>query len=228
MSTGIILTAGKSTRLENKVLLPIKGGVMFESALNFLRQHETIENIVVVQDRSRVVESYWKIRSEYYEGDCPEVEFVVQPKPVGISDALNRAAILCSDNAVITFGDNRYPTLPDPHTMSIVKNGIPDYCTYISYDAQTKLPELDRYEPNHLKTCQWSERDNGVHKYYLAGFLGLKRSTMEDMDGPLINFLNDQKIKGVKLSAQWTNEWMDLGTVPTYQTYLNLWRIHEA
>lgn len=220
MTTGIILTAGKAERLDNKILLPIKEGCMFESALQFLRKCD-VENIVIVQDKRRLVESYWKIRQEYYDGFCAPVQFVVQPEAEGVCDAITRAACLVDDWGIVTFGDNWYGKW-DPSKLKFDD----EFCTVVRH--KNSHEDLDRYQPANHKT-PWATRDKGTrHDEYLAGLIHLRRRTMEEACGSLCSFLNTKGIKGRNVPQTMNDSWMDLGSVEYYQTYLRMWEIHEA
>lgn len=219
MTTGVILTAGTATRLDNKVLLPIKEGAMFESALLFLMRCE-VEEIVIVQDSRRLIEAYWKIRQEAYE-PCPPVRFVMQRFANGVTDAISRAAPLVEDWGIVTFGDNLYSQW-GPVGMKFDE----EYCTVVRH--RNSKEDLDRYTPANTKR-QWEERDpESTHSEYLAGYLHLRRVTMEEAGGELIEFLNYHKIPGRNVPQVANDKWMDLGTTESYQTYLRLWEIHEA
>ena len=201
MTTGVILAGGEASRMPNKILLPVECGVLFESALKFLRRSEC-DPIVIVQNKLRWPELYLKSRHRD-EG----IQFVVQPEPEGVCDAINRAAPLVSDYACITFADNLYPW---DHIHNYTGE---NYATYMNLKDHPKAvkAQLDRYP--------WEQRKLDDHDTFFAGYMHLSRRTMEDVSGNLMDAFNRFKIKGQKVNDI---GWWDLGTVENYQSYLHL------
>jgi len=204
--TGIVLAAGAAARLPNKALLPIAGDrICIESALGWLARQERVSKIVVVVNTSGIVPAVLDMR-----GWRGRLEYVVQPRMLGVVDAIARCAPLVKDDAVVTFCDNVYdgmdaPGVVPPPLASVIQG--------------TKVEDqLDWYDPS---SSQWRLR--GGHEtpqWYFAGWMVVPRAVAE-LGMPhqaLVKFMNEHGFVPLRRER---GSWTDIGTPTSYRRYLD-------
>src|SRR5262245_2279447 len=101
---GIVLAAGASTRLPNKILLPQRNAEpVIESAIDFCQEHCDCTDVV---HGGGIVEAYLRTLGDVY--DVP-VHLTRQPEPAGVLDAIHwGVGDLLKAQYLITFADNIY------------------------------------------------------------------------------------------------------------------------
>ncbi len=190
---GVILAAGKATRLPNKPLLPIAGRkIAIESALEFCQAR--CSGTVIVDSPNKIVTDVCHTRGWVFDT-------VVQPQPLGVPDAIATAEMFYSEETyLITFCDNIYPQQEN----------------VIIGHASTRL--LDRKQLDGCMNGHWVSRAyNPPDK--LAGWYVLN-SQQAQCGLPYessIDFLNRCCVVP-KLCDD--NDWFDVGTIESYREYL--------
>lgn len=196
MKLGVVLAAGEAKRLPNKALLPIENGQLaIESAINFCKA-SGCDEIVVVVDCNYLVPLVLQKR-----GHC--LRYTVQPRAVGVCDAINRAAALLDPNGkmLVSFCDNIYREVE-----TAWHNPRPTACI-----REAPNGHLDGWDGE-----KWVER-NVKTKFKLAGWLRMPYATAINFDGSLVDQLNEHRFKAEVSSVRWH----DIGTVDSYRRYLS-------
>lgn len=192
MMIGVVLAAGKSERLLNKVLLPKRNGEpVIHSAIKFSKLH--CDRTIVVT--SGVVTEYVK------HGLCMEV---LEREPMGVTHALRSAYMSVTEynpTWLVLFGDNvysGYETLPTETGLASIRKVEGD--------------QLDGWDGN-----KWVDRSE-LPVYKLAGWLYLTNNqfrTIGQADN-LISGVNQAEVKSFITGV----EWYDIGTPESYAAYL--------
>ncbi len=212
---GVILAAGKATRLPNKALLPIADGkIAIESAIAFCNR--VAQTTLVVVDPARIIEEVLRRRGHR------NLKFVVQPEPFGVTDAIARGAAAAENRELIlvTFCDNVY----DPEeNVSAISN----YASVRSVDS----PQLDQWSQGKKKWIprltnddeddgNWNRGEIGQNPKF-AGWMILQHSVAElgVPEENVLSFMNRHNVKPKE--ANHKLRWWDIGTVQSYKQYLS-------
>lgn len=202
MRTGVVLAAGEATRMPNKLLLPLVGGdIVVESAIAFAKKH---------CDRVAVVTGISPLLRVVLEHKGHDLEFVVQPLPLGVLDAISRASPLVSDDALVVFGDNYYP---DDFPVT----GVTSRASTVLVREPNQLDWYDSQIP------QWRRRDDlrrgKKGDWCFAGWMSLTRRQCETAGAhdDVVDFMNEEGVKPYEVRADVA--WTDLGTPKTYEEY---------
>jgi hypothetical protein len=198
--------------MPNKALLPLADGktIVIESSIAMLQSAGCQRLVMVVSPGPNVLkEILWKREHQ-------DIEYVVQPAPFGVADAISRAAPLCPHGSIVAFSDNVYGELRAlPNPLGPAAPAAPAATTV---SARLDQPHLDYYN-RHEK--QWKARPAPKGSDVMAGFLLLRQ---EDMtrglpDMGMTSFLNRIHAAQIPLPCK---SWADVGTFDSYARYLGL------
>lgn len=221
MSTlGIVLAAGESSRFPNKLFLPSfteTDGcrIVVQSSLRHLCRLGC-EDIVVVEGPNRLVGNVLRLFHE-------NVSAVIQPKPLGVVDAIQKACTICLNSreckVIITFGDNIYAE-DDMIVLSQSYATIRRIPPKNNHDLMWN--SLDIYEGDRVNPWEPRRPVNGRNgRFRLAGWLqfvpeDIQRLVTFDPSMTLCEMLNILNVKGIESEAKW----YDLGTPDAYDAYV--------
>lgn len=196
---GILLAGGAASRLPNKPLLPMKDlRPVCCSGIDYIKRHGINEIVVVTPPSSVIVDVIDKLY-----GNHTNLEFVYQPQPTGVGDALS--LVNRQGSAMIVMADNVYPE--------------DEYLT--DYDDTIDEPEvIVRRVP------AW--RATHLVRVGRNGFLTRTGSGTLALTTPWIVMPNNFSVpegwpdlSGVKRKERSAVGWWDIGTADTYAAY---WR----
>jgi hypothetical protein len=192
---GIILAAGKATRLPDKPLLPRPGGGLLIDYSFDLCQAALCEEIRIIVSPDSVL--------PFVLGDRPRTKYVVQEKP-GVHGAIvSGMARGPADRYLVTFCDNAYDPVSESYTVRDCRPNC----------ASTRLfkPGLDltSREPDGF----WARGGASSSTAYFAGWLLLRNGLIEQAD-TFEAWLNVNSIAPVFTPD---NGWLDAGTLASYK-----------
>lgn len=196
MNTGLVLAAGESARLPNKVLLPIADGrIAVESAIEFCWRNG-VSRVVVVMSPTSCLAPVLAMRRH-------NVLFVVQSEPLGPVDAMRCAADFCYDEVLVTFGDNVYDLVETPVYSDGTRASV------------RKVPDVTNLDGWDDSTNTWKCRSEN----FSHAFAGWVTTHKRDLWGhcSFVDWLTRAKAE-VYISAGY--QWADIGTPESYLTYL--------
>lgn len=234
---GIVLAGGAAQRLPNKVLLPVHLGSHIGpcilSSLNYLVRHDVKMISVVIGPDSPVPD----VVEGFDPMLCDSIDWVVQPEPTGVCDAIHLVAqkrhpCVAATRSMILCGDNVYPhgeNLQD----EINANDEFVVCRHLEAWRSTHLVRMSYNAPDQRHTSE--DTAYAVFGRQLPGRVCLttpwvlSHRTMGDawMRGDdmarVLNELNActntrKRIEGVLCRG---DGWHDIGTPATYAHY---WR----
>jgi hypothetical protein len=190
--TAVILAAGESTRLPNKLMLPRHdSGVVLEYALEYAAAHCDEVCLVANPHDSPL----WTYAQRW------PVTRVAQTTPRGVVDAIRIGANWARTKSILVlFGDNVYhlDEVPPPEGGHATVRYFPNRHDLDGWDGQ------------------WVDRKADVD-LRLAGSIMLDRDSAVAMpDGSLVDALNAMRIS----PCQRDTNWQDLGTLSEYTRYL--------
>ena len=196
---GILLAGGAATRLPNKPLLPMRDlrPVCF-SGMDYLLRHEVDHVAVVTPPSSVIVDVIDKVY-----GDKIDLDFIYQPEPTGVGDALNLVN-RDGQSSLIVMADNVYPQGELLPTDS-------SYCWAVVRQVPAwRMPHLVRLgKHNHL-----TRTGPGTHALSTPWFL------TEDCNEPISSEGWDH-FSGLTPVIRPGDRWWDVGVPETYAAY---WR----
>lgn len=199
---GIVLAAGKASRLPNKALLPINDTMIsIESAVQFCRRNHC-EKIAVVVNSTGVIDAVMNSRGHH------DLIYIVQPELYGVPDAISRGSIIADSpgSCLITYCDNIYCESEEVSTAymmhaSVRKSDNDDLDVYHRITKWTNRKE--NKDPNSLKFLGWILLSKSV-----AGSGTVSMSTLD--------LLNDNGVKPKIMNYMC----YDIGTVDSYLNYI--------
>lgn len=205
MLHGIMLAAGESTRLPNKALLPIAGGMpCIMSGLGLLKRSGAQRITIVISPDSCIPQ----VLKGLYDDS---LEYVVQPKALGVPDALSQLkGISDDDTLMVTFCDNVF---------------VEEECIPWGICPSAAVREMS---PSNHQLDGWTKVNKCwvLRTYYtplkLAGWYVIKGEHLLMVESPesSIVFLNS-----IEAEAMFINHpWWDIGTMNSYKEY---WREHS-
>lgn len=198
MLEGIILAAGASTRLANKVFMPIdQGRIVLESALGQVQKRT-----VVIAPGSLVPEI---LNMRNVDQDTT---YAMQTSPIGVVDAIACGMKGKRREQYVLFGDNVYGGRLNPSPMG-------EFCSVVF--MKDGAPELDWHDG-----CVWRERPCPTGHNALAGYMCIEPQRFANLDTcrlTLVDFLNHIKMLPCRYDGEY---WYDVGTYEGYMKYL--WR----
>lgn len=193
MRNGLVLAAGKSTRLSNKALMPMRNGrPVICSAIDFLLNNDCYNVEVIVSPKSMIQAA---IRHLY-----PNLIWTVQSEPKGVVHAI-QCAYKRPGSWLITFCDNIYPK-----GEKVPKSAL--------NRASTRV--IDSIELDGFDLTKWVDREKRpVAK--LAGWVHLPYVHATIRGDRLIDMLNNFFVESMPMDDR---GWHDIGTYPSYMEYL--------
>ena len=190
---GIMLAAGKATRLPNKALLPVKDGIAIESGLRFLTRN--CDDVVVVESPNMVISNVLDMRGWDFDS-------IIQAEPTGPQNAI-QDVVDCLEypRYLVAFCDNIY-TENEFHNVD-----VGNYASVRECDND----ELDGYEDG-----QWISRENNPGLKF-GGWLCFESwGTGGHMGNSMLGCMNANGFQPVIRHEPW---W-DIGTIKSYKEYL--------
>lgn len=215
MMQGIVLAGGKAMRLPDKPLLPLKNNkpAIF-SSIKQLRTWGCGLITIIVPPSSvipNVVENLFTCDGR--------IEYVIQPEPIGVVDAIARACQtrLRFDSRVVVAVDNVFS---GSESLGPVGTAVARVCPC------WMEPYLAKWTGN-----KWKRRAYGnaclTYPFHLrsgdlppVGYESFRAPSDSDDNHDLLGWMNQMGIGAHKM--HWNN-WYDIGTA---ETYLQYWRGH--
>lgn len=209
---GIVLAAGNATRMPNKQLLPLTNGeIAIESSINFLRRSGCDQVVCVLSPTGDVILEV--LRNRKWDISADGIVPILQPRPTGAIDAIQRCLAFTNKSVLVTFCDNvydekeRFELWGNPNMHASVR--------------KSKNQDLDTWNP---RTDTWGGR-NELLTWKFGGWLYIPdRKVLEDdyHGDELIDFMREHKCRGLKCDESWH----DIGTIKSYREYLQDDKIH--
>ncbi len=216
-----ILAAGDSTRLPNKLLLPIKnGGPLFTSAMSFAKRHVKNPDICFVFKPESLITAMYDsdtrytdygepVYQHYARGVCEAIKLVHQEfyHPILDNPSMEYHDIL------FLLGDNIF----SDHAQVFPQGGVTSLVGVVPVEHidPEALPHLDGYN---RQQGEWVRRGAQMD-YVIAGGYLLRHEDMKlcSWEGDLIEYFN--KINASMWELDTTGAWTDLGTPEAYRSY---------
>lgn len=218
---GVIPAAGLSTRLPDKIFMPIdENRIAIHSAIDFCVRNHCSSIHIVVNSFGIVPRVIEMTRHRAGISDPVRLMYVVQREPKGVCDALTHVEPLHGVEMLVAFPDNVY----DKHEVlpEIVVEGQ-DTCSFASVRSQTVCApcnkELDLYCPYARK---WMKRGHIPEHSDLcfAGWMLIRRLDWIALKGrdELVGWMNACKVEALQIGSD--RMWYDIGTPDSYYAYL--------
>lgn len=225
---GVILTAGKATRLRpstlaiGKVNLPIYDKPMIFYAVSVMIECGITDIYIVCNDRDEII--FKQLLKDRYDNFGVHINFIIENRTLGSAFALNATKEFCQDDDILLmFGDNIFI---EPSLSQNIKNAYKELKGVSVFGLKVKDPErygvVDRDENGKILSIEEKPKV-AKSNLVIIGLMLLKRGVFDyikrltpSLRGEyettdLINlYLNEGKAKVVELPS--SCQWFDTGT----------------
>lgn len=191
MVIGVVLAAGRASRLPNKPLLPAEGGIVIESGIQMLMRSR-VDRIICVVSPDSLLPLVLKQRGH-------RLTYRYQYTANGVLDALGCARTEGATRYLVTFCDNVFCSR---------ENAVCDAGDYVAVRAGSS-DSLDGWNGE-----RWVERGEPM-THVLAGWYSIKACNLP-AGGSVLAWLNVIHAK----PALCKGDWFDVGTQKGYTDYV--------